>query len=256
MSTITANRSNVVKIMGGLGNQLFGYVFSKHLERCGEVGLDIDFYNSPANHTDEIPEREFLLDKFTTDYKLATPGRRSTVTEEIYDKTKGYGNGYFWGYWQKGSYYKGLKLDLRLKDEYITDEMRQAAEVLKSGETVSVHFRRTDYGQFDNWILDQSYYERAIKEMHLRLNDPVFFVFTDDIDWIKSQTNGKSINVIHGSELEDFYLMSQCKHNIIANSSFSFWAAMLNNNLDKVVIYPKDWKVTENPVDFEGWTGV
>ena len=247
---------NVVKIMGGLGNQLFGYTFSKHLERCGEVGLDIDFYNSPDNHTDRFPERQFLLDKFTTSYKLATPGRRSFVDEKDYNPTTGYGNGYFWGYWQKGSYYKSLKMDLRLKDEYITDNMRQAAEFMQDQESVSIHFRSTDYAQF-NWILDVKYYARAIKEIKKRVNDPVFYIFADDIDWVNlTCLRGSLKNVIHGTEIEDFYLMSQCKHNIIANSSFSFWAAMLNDNPDKIVIYPEDWKVTKNPVDFEGWTAV
>lgn len=243
---------NVVKIMGGLGNQLFGYVFSKHLERCGEVGLDLEFYDSPANHTNEIPEREFLLDKFTTDYKLATPGRRSTVTEDIYDKTKGYGNGYFWGYWQKGSYFKGLKLDLRLKDEYITDSTRLLSRDLKNYNSVAVHVRRGDYEQF-NWILDKAYYDTAMQKMSELVENPVFYFLSDDPEWTAKNFNEIPIA---GNELADFYFMSQCKHNIIANSSFSFWAAMLNDNPDKVVIYPKDWKVTENPVDFEGWIGV
>lgn len=237
---------NSVFIMGGLGNQLFGYVFSKHLERCGEVGLDLKFYDSPANHTKYIPKREFLLDKFTTDYKLATPGRRSTVSEDIYDKTKGYGNGFFWGYWQKGSYYKGLKLDLRLKDEYITDSMREKAEELKSQNSVAVHIRRGDYAEFDGWILSNEYYEKAKQKISELVEKPVFYQFSDDPE----------CGDMHYDELTDFYLMQHCKHNIIANSSFSFWAAMLNDNPDKVVIYPKDWKVTENPVDFEGWIGV
>lgn len=236
---------NVVKIMGGLGNQLFGYVFSKHLERCGEVGLDIDFYNSPDNHTDTIPERQFILDKFTTEYKLAKPGRRSFVDEKDYNPSTGYGDGYFWGYWQKGSYYKGLKLDLRLKDEFITDDMRKMAEDLKKHNSVAVHTRRTDYAQYANWILDDEYYDKAKEKISELVENPVFYRFSDDPRYGR----------VH-DEITDFYLMSQCKHNIIANSSYSFWAAMLNNNPDKVVIYPNDWKVTKNPVDFEGWTGV
>lgn len=235
---------NVVKVMGGLGNQLFGYVFSKHLERCGEVGLDIDFYNSPDNHTDRFPERQFLLDKFTTQYKLATPGRRSFVDEKDYNPKTGYGNGYFWGYWQKGSYYKSLKLDLRLKDEYISDKARQIAEDFKKQNSVAIHIRRTDYAQF-NWILNDEYYEKAKEKISELVDNPVFYYFSDDPRYAPMH-----------NELTDFYLMSQCKHNIIANSSFSFWAAMLNDNSDKVVIYPEDWKVTSNPVDFEGWTAV
>lgn len=251
---------NSVFIMGGLGNQLFGYVFAKHLERCGEVGLDLGWFNSPDNHTDRFPTREFLLDKFTTEYKLAVPGRRSTVHEDYYDKTKGYGNGFFWGYWQKASYYMNLNLDLRLKDEYITDSMREKAEALKKHNSVAVHIRRTDYAQFDNWILDDSYYENAIKKMDNLIENPVYYVFSDEVKWIKSHSkiNENRLFFIHGQELEDFWLMSQCKHNIIANSTYSFWAAMLNDNPNKVVIYPEDWKCGQRPVDtkIEGWIGV
>lgn len=243
---------NVVKIMGGLGNQLFGYVFSKHLERCGEVGLDIDFYTNGENHTDIIPERQFLLDKFTTQYKLATPARRSFVDEKDYNPSTGYGDGYFWGYWQKGSYYKGLKLDLRLKDGVIDPEIKEFGQALKKHNSVAVHVRRTDYEQF-NWILNKAYYDRAMEKIKETVEDPVFYFFSDDPIWTMYNLGA---NIIPGDELTDFYLMSQCKHNIIANSSFSFWAAMLNDNPDKVVIYPKDWKVTKNPVDFEGWTAV
>lgn len=245
---------NVVKVMGGLGNQLFGYVFSKHLERCGEVGLDIDFYNSPDNHTDRFPERQFLLDKFTTQYKLATPGRRSFVDEKDYNPKTGYGNGYFWGYWQKGSYYKSLKLDLRLKDEVIDNlEIKDTGKAFKELNSVAVHIRRSDYEQF-NWTLDKAYYEKAIKKLCELVKDPVIFYFSDDPEWCIR--NLGAADMFHYDDLTDFYLMSQCKHNIIANSSFSFWAAMLNDNPDKVVIYPEDWKVTSNPVDFEGWTAV
>ena len=245
---------NVVKIMGGLGNQLFGYVFSKHLERCGEVGLDIDFYYNGENHTDNIPERQFLLDKFTTNYKLATPGRRSFVDEKDYNPSTGYGDGYFWGYWQKGIYYKGLKLDLRLKDEVIDNlQIRDNGKALKGLNSVAVHVRRSDYEQF-NWTLDKAYYDRAMEKIREAVKAPVFCFFSDDPDWCIK--NLGAVGMFHYDELSDFYLMSQCKHNIIANSSFSFWAAMLNDNPDKVVIYPKDWKVTKNPVDFEGWTGV
>lgn len=243
---------NVVKIMGGLGNQLFGYVFAKHLERCGEVGLDIDWFNSPDNHSDRFPERQFLLDKFTTEYKLAEPGRRSFVDEKDYDKTKGYGNGYFWGYWQKGSYFKGLKLDLRLKEGVIDSNIQDIGQALKEENSVAVHVRRGDYAQFNNWMLDEDYYHRAMDTIREKVTDPVFFFFSDEPRWCLKL----GANLLHYDELDDFYLMSQCKHNIIANSTYSFWAAMLNDNPDKVVVYPEDWKCGQRPVDFEGWTGV
>ena len=246
---------NIVKIMGGLGNQLFGYAFAKHLERCGEVYLDIRWFDSPDNHTDRFPERKFLLDHFTTDFKTISEWpRKSYVDEKFYNPHTGYNNGYFGGYWQKGSFSKDLNLDIRLKDEYITDDMRELARTLESCNTVAVHFRQTDYAQFDNWILDMSYYENAIKKIKELVEDPVFVVFADDEEFGK-KCEGR---FIHGSELEDFYFMQHCKHNIIANSTYSFWAAMLNKNPDKYVIYPEDWKCGQRPVDFkdERWISI
>jgi len=251
---------NIVKIMGGLGNQLFGYAFAKHLERCGEVFLDIRWFDSPDNHTEMFPERQFLLDHFTTDFKILSEWpRKSFVDEKSYNPKSNYNNGYFGGYWQKGSYSKDLDLDVRLKDEYITDKMKETADFLQSQESVSIHFRSTDYAQFDNWILDVSYYANAIKEIKKRVNNPVFYIFADDIDYVNINClRGSLKNVIHGNELEDFYLMQHCKHNIIANSTYSFWAAMLNKHSDKYVIYPEDWKCGQRPVDFkdERWIGI
>ena len=87
----------------------------------------------------------------------------------------------------------------------------------------------------------------------------MYYIFADDIDYVNINClRGSLKNVIHGNELEDFYLMQHCKHNIIANSTYSFWAAMLNNNPDKYVIYPEDWKCGQRPVDFkdERWISI
>lgn len=244
---------NIVKIMGGLGNQLFGYAFAKHLERCGEVFLDISWFDSPDNHSDKFPERKFLLDHFTTEFQILKEWpRKSFVDEEHYNRTSGYNNGYFWGYWQKGSYSKDLNLDIQLLDKYISKNMKQIAEDLAKDNSVAVHVRHGDYTQFNNWTLNEDYYIKAAEKISEHVKDPHFYIFTDDTTWthkhIFPHLKGTEL---FGEELEDFYWMTKCKHNIIANSTYSFWAAMLNKNPDKLVIYPEDWKCGQRPVDFE-----
>ena len=90
------------------------------------------------------------------------------------------------------------------------------------------------------------YYKAAINQMMNKIKDPVFFIFSDDIDWVKNNLlfASQSIFVDHNKNTEsynDMRLMSLCKHHIIANSSFSWWGAWLNPNPDKLVIAPKNW---------------
>ena len=89
------------------------------------------------------------------------------------------------------------------------------------------------------------------------IENPVYYVFSDEVQWIKSHSkiNENRLYFIHGQELEDFWLMSQCKHNIIANSTYSYWAAFLNKNKEKQIIYPEKWNIDmQHPVDcLEGW---
>lgn len=248
---------NVVKIMGGLGNQLFQYAFAKSLERLGPVALDVSYYTSDFNKRDDIPHREYLLNFFADDLRYELQEDRKQVNQWEYDPKVKYENCFFFGDWQRASYFKDVKLDIRLKEQYITLNMRLMAELMHSCNSVAVHVRRTDYGVY-NWILPYSYYVRAEDYIQKAVNDPVFFVFADDIDFVKTNPPiaGKK-HYIHNDEIADFWLMSQCKHQIIANSTYSFWAAYLNENPEKIVIYPSDWHINMNhPVDCLDWKGV
>lgn len=251
---------NVVKIMGGLGNQLFGYAFSKRLEQQGNVGLDISFFNSPDNHNPKFPVRDFLLDRFAIDYKIAGPNNCTEFINEVdYEPDKEYRDTFFWGYWQKGSLFKDLGLKIRLKDDYISSRAKEIAETMKRQNSVAIHVRRTDYAVFPMWLLDTSYYRLAVDEIRKRVGRPVFYVFSDNIFWAERNLSlNVPVSCVHETDLEDFWLMSQCKHNIIANSTYSFWSAYLNDNPEKLVIYPEDWKCGQEPVDFkdERWISV
>ena len=233
---------NTVKIMGGIGNQLFQYAFAR--AQVGDVGLDISFYSSPDNHTEVIPSREFILDKFNCRYKIAiNPLFAEIVTEDKYDSEKIYQDTYFVGYWQKEEYFKDieqeLKRELTLKDEYITEEMKQIASEMHSCNSVSIHVRRNDFVTLGH-SLDKEYYTDAIKAIRSEVKKPKFYVFSDDMEWCKKNFPS-SFRFIHIGEYQDFYLMQQAKNNIISNSTYSYWAYYLNKNKN-IMIAPMDWK--------------
>lgn len=247
---------NIVKIMGGLGNQLCGYAFAKSLAKQGAVGLDISFFDTDDNHMPGIPVREYLLDRFTTDLPIATPSGHAEIYEKAYEPGNYYMNNFFVGYWQKGKYSKGIDLDIRLKDEYIPKDVKALADQMQKCNSVAIHVRRTDYALFKDWLLDMDYYKKAVKVAEALIDKPKFYVFSDDIEWCMDNLPVHATMYVTKGELQDFHLMQRAKNNIIANSTYSFWAANLNNNKDKIVIYPKNWKCTECPVDFAGWIGV
>lgn len=176
------------------------------------------------------------------------------VNQWEYDYTRRYKNCWFWGDWQRASYFRDAKVDIRLKDEYITDDMHKMADEMQDCNSVAVHVRRTDYGVF-NWILPIEYYDRAFERASKLIDNPHFYLFSDDPEWCKD--NMPTGTIVHNDELTDFWLMSKCKHNIIANSTYSFWAAYLNEYKDKKIMYPLDWNIDiKHPVDCLNWEGV
>ncbi len=157
---------------------------------------------------------------------------------------------YFDGYWQKNKYLEFADfihfrdLDIGLDNERIKNEMN-------SCYSVSLHVRRGDYytPQFSDIyanVCTLTYYQRSIDYIVSEHPDATFWVFSDDINWAKENLKAGNIKYVENNRQDksyiDMFLMSNCKSNIIANSSFSFWAAMLNKCKDKIVIYPGKWK--------------
>lgn len=161
---------------------------------------------------------------------------------------------YIEGYWQSEKYFSEYRDELlqlfTLKDE-IHGETQLYKENIDKIESVSLHIRRGDYitdHKTNNYhgICSVDYYRDAVEMIIRNISDPHFFIFSDDLDWAKE--NLDFIDNITFVEIqknipdhEEMYLMSICKHNIIANSSFSWWGAWLNQNTDKIVIAPKKW---------------
>lgn len=143
--------------------------------------------------------------------------------------------------------------NLILNEFKFKPEIHQKAEKYLnniSGIKVSIHFRRTDYLQCASLNLTQKYYEEALSCLSNKISNFKLIVFSDDIEWCKKTIKGK--NVIYSenfSNYEDMCIMSLCDHNIIANSSFSWWGAYLNQNLNKIIICPNEY-VSDKKVNF------
>ena len=286
----------IVRVTGGLGNQMFQYAMYKSLEKKGKlVKLDSkSFYETKKEHNGYELERIFDikpnkptkedLEKFDEnnistlfkikrklfgDKKFVYDTKEYVFNKDVY-KLK---NTYLNGYWQSIKYFEGIendiKKDFRFKNQLDNKNLEILNEI-ENSNSISIHIRRGDYMSPENYnmygcIATPTYYKKAIKVIEEKVENPTFFVFSNDMDWVKKniQINSRvfyiDINSGNGS-YKDMQLMSNCKHNIIANSSFSWWGAWLNENKNKIVIAPKKW-INREDVDSdkielfcEGWT--
>ncbi|HMU99117.1 MAG TPA: alpha-1,2-fucosyltransferase [Chitinophagales bacterium] len=158
------------------------------------------------------------------------------------------------GNFQSELYFKDIEADIREDFEFIhplKEQNQQILNQIKSSNSVSIHIRRGDYLSIKNnaskfRALELDYYKNAMSILENKMENITYFVFSDDINWVKEnlKTHAKTIFINHNkgkSSYIDMQLMSNCQHNIIANSTFSWWAAWLNANKNKIVVAPKTW---------------
>jgi hypothetical protein len=263
----------IVKLTGGLGNQLFQYSAARSLGIKNATGFRLDL----SEYADENSFRKYGLKHFNIVENIASAEEinafRKTGLKKILEKLKPYyrrsvikyrnyafdknvldlsGDHYLNGYWQSEKYFKQIETAIRAEVTLKTPLDGAANELLKhidSVHSVSIHVRRGDY--LTNKIskvyelCDKEYYERALEKMLEKIPSAEFFIFSDDPAWVKANLPlPSSANVVSGNNLpehEELFLMAACKHQIIANSSFSWWGAWLNNNPNKIIIGPKVW---------------
>lgn len=171
-------------------------------------------------------------------------------------------NSYLVGYWQSEKYFSDASETIRADFTFMPSLSKQNAELAgRIGQTtaVSLHVRRGDYvsdakASAAHGLCSLDYYRAAVLHMAAHVERPEFFVFSDDIAWVKANLmiDFPCQYVDHNVGAEsynDMRLMSLCKHHIIANSSFSWWGAWLNPKPDKIVIAPRKWFVTDKSVD-------
>jgi len=271
----------VIKLQGGLGNQMFQYAIGRILAEKNGVDLLLDnsFFEDQEKKTGFTP-RQFELDVFKPKHRWADKKTvKSFFTEsqvrrlrkylglpykKVYREEVCYFDVsilslsipvYLDGYFQSEKYFKGNEILIQKIFEFPHLEGSYSKEILQSidiTESVSVHFRRGDYiqdavtGNFHG-VCSLDYYKNAFRYINDELRRPHFFVFSDDIEWVEQQLSGwvTDITFVKGNTDSknwiDMMLMSNCKHHIIANSSYSWWGAWLNQNPNKIVIAPKKW---------------
>ncbi|KHJ39622.1 glycosyl transferase family 11 [Pedobacter glucosidilyticus] len=265
----------VVKIMGGIGNQLFQYAVGRQLALKNQTELKLDL-----SSFDNLNHRPFRLNIFDisiikakkedipyvirtpTPYKLKLIVNLLSVSKlklyrekhfnfdpEVLDLTN---NFYLYGYWQCEKYFSSIK-DIIIKDlkfnKEINSNLKKLSGLIQNSDSISLHVRRGDYvGNEHHNVLSIEYYIKAIDIITLNLENPIIFIFSDDIEWC---TNNLKINFPHyfisgNEDWEDLKLMTLCNHNILANSSFSWWGAYLGTYKNKKVIGPKKWLTDKN----------
>jgi hypothetical protein len=265
----------VVKIIGGLGNQMFQYAFGLALakESNCEVYYDLSFYDD--GHQLDCPtveeilknqelgsqnaKREFSLKYFNTNYKVADSEKIKNCTSQIDENViseKGIGNfnngqhEYIFDYFETLELFDYEKYRDIFSREFTTkmdmdEKNKDMLNKINEANSIAIHIRRTDHGG-DLGFTDMEYYGKAIEYMIARVENPHFFIFSDDTNWVKENFKLDSPHTIvdinnDATNYFDFELMKNCKHHIIANSTFSWWAAWLNPNKDKIVIAPTPW---------------
>jgi hypothetical protein len=285
MTSVPQKRSVIARLDGGLGNQLFQYAAGLSLADGLGVPLKLDL-----SEFDTYLLRRFELDRFNISAQIATPEETASFVvnpsrfqryysrlaislglrfnriafkqikfeyDEAFEKIR-YPM-YLNGYWQSEKYFKPvedkLRMELCLVDN-LGDKSRKILDEILKCPAVSLHIRRGDYvsnpsAALIHGVCSLDYYHSAIHHIAASVENPHFFVFSDDPQWAKEnlkvrhpvrfvEANGPDRGV------EDMWLMKSCNHHIIANSSFSWWAAWLNSKAGKIVIAPRIWFLDKN----------
>ena len=273
----------IIKVFQGLGNQLFQYALARSLSvRHGvEVKLDLSWYHEHSSH------RAFGLDRFHTVYMEANENecynvrhgifanrirnfffRRSIVALPYFkqpyfkeDLSKFDPNileidsrTYVEGYFSSEVFFKEirslLKEELTLKKDPDATSV-QWIKQMQQEESVCLSIRRGDFVNNPlHDVCDLEYFEEGVARFREILKAPVFYIFSDDNDWVKANLKIKEKHhfITHNfpDYYEDFRLMQACKHHLIPNSTFSWWAAWLSDHPEKKVIAPRTWLNTEH----------
>jgi hypothetical protein len=271
----------IVNIIGGVGNQLFQYAFARSLtDKRGCLSkLDISgfsryyklhnyslnhfniqgVFSSPQEANRFRPINRSLL-KIYSIFQSFRPKLRQKYFKErnwfVFDSDVFRVNTpvYFDGYWQNEKYFKEIERDIREELTFKTppnEENILAMRKIKQVNAVSIHFRRGDYvasffSRKIQAVCNLEYYRKAVELIGSKIQNPHFFAFSDDPNWVKEnfKTNFPVTYLTHNNaekNYEDLRLMSLCNHHIIPNSSFSWWGAWLNPNPEKIVIAPMSW---------------
>lgn len=281
----------IVKFNGGLGNQMFQWAFGYALEK--ETGVEtlfdmsffekkyarpyeLDIFNLKVNFVENIllKLQLKLMWKFRKNLKNKSFLGLTFFSEPHFEYYK-YAlkvkpNTYIEGFFQTEKYFKKYEEEIRQAFTFKNKPEKFNQDIIdemENSNSVSIHIRRGDYVQKKRYqdvyaTCSMDYYKRGADYIAQKFERPKLFVFSDDIQWVRANWDlpYETVFIDNNSgdkSFEDMRLMSNCKHNIIANSSFSWWGAWLNKNPQKIVIAPQKWfndkKINQEDVIPETW---
>jgi hypothetical protein len=270
----------VVELRGGLGNQMFQYALGRRLalERNTQLKMDLYWFKheeqrhyelnafniqaefattEEVNRLRNFSKNRYLHNAFSTYQNHLNEYKR----REIEEKTPGSFDPnvlnaprhcYLIGYWQSERYFGQIAPKIRqeftLKEPLSEPDQTLANEIQGNANSVSVHIRRGDYssGLTGHWVCTLDYYQRAIQYIKSQTVSPHFYFFSDDIGWVKESFphSGQETFIeprIENKGFVDMFLITQCRHHINANSSFSWWGAWMGEQDNSIVIVPNQW---------------
>ena len=255
--------------MGGLGNQMFQYACARALSLRLDTDLVLDtsyFADHPTYkfdyslevfqihviHPTKIPDFALVVESYINDRRMKFDREILTLPDNVF----------LYGYWQFEGYFSDFEREIRrdftLKNP-ISDLSRAWANRIQNDPmSVSLHIRRTDYINKTNQnIFHQlpiQYYERCIGFLRENFPEISLYIFSDDLNWCRQHFNfGVPTYFVDGNDdsrsHEDMFLMSLCRHHVIANSSFSFWGAWLDNRVGSLIFAPRKTFKTYDPIN-------
>jgi len=259
---------NIIQMIGGIGNQMFQYALYRKFLELG-VETKYEHLRTEKYHNGFVLDKVFNIfeqpinsleeaDSLTRYQEQTWP----KFNPEILNKRETY----LCGNWQNIGYFPDhtlLKVDLSFKNELDKKNL----EILKQIDeslSVSIHIRKGDYTTMPGYFFQadwMNYYGLAVSSVTKKIGQkPTFFIFSDDIEWAKKNTFAANRVFVEQNKgfdsWKDMMLMSRCKHNITANSTFSWWAAWLNKNPEKIITTPKRWfldKTDSNLITLNEW---
>ena len=273
------------RIRGGLGNQLFQYAVARSLaDQLGvNLGLDIREYSASSNfqmgltkfnirailNPDGLIRHKkdgrilFALENLVGKHKHVYYEPFLSFDKNVLSKQDGT---FLKGYWQSEKYFTDknkIMEDLEIIKSP-TEKNTQIKAKIEECNSISLHIRRGDYvSNSTHGTCDLGYYNKAVQFFIDKYGSNFeIFAFSDDPSWVQKNLElPVKINFISNNSsnnnYEDLRLMTCCMHNIIANSSFSWWGAWLNKNPKKCVIAPKQWfadsKIENKDITPKNW---
>lgn len=275
----------IVRLSGGIGNQLFQFCFAKYISFVTKEDIEFDIGTFVNN---ELRQIEILL--LEPNIKIFNNSRmifssykglkyrykkllfrlipsNNYLNEDTFSisKIQQKKNNYLDGFWQTEYFINYLNdnasFDL-IPNAPLPVDLLEISDLINANLSVSIHIRRGDYFSdlYRNiyGVCDIFYYEKAIRMINEKFPGCKIFVFSDDLNWVKNNIHFQSdVTYVENFDINPYwyiYLMSLCKHNIISNSSFSWWGAYLNKNPEKVVIAPQKWTlISDKTIALKEW---